>query len=111
MPKANPANRRRAERHETSKAIALVVESEHQQIASQAFAVDLSQLGARVRTSVRLEPGQEVTVIPREGKAYSVPSRVIWIQGLGLESGTEAGLAFLEPQAPASALWTEAHVP
>lgn len=111
MPKAHPRNRRRAERQETSKAIALVVESEHREISSQAFAVDLSQLGARVRTSVRLEPGQQVTVIPREGKAYSVPSRVIWIHGLDSDGDAEAGLAFLEPQAPSSALWAEALAP
>ena|SRR5579863_1278112 len=105
MPKAaNPANRRRAERRSSSKEIALLVESEHRQIASHAFAVDLSELGARVRASVHLEPGQPVTVIPREGKAYAVPSRVIWVSGSQFGEAPEAGLAFLEPQAPASSL-------
>jgi hypothetical protein len=107
MPKINPANRRRAERKESSKSIALLVDSGHEQIANHAFAVDLSQLGARVRTPVFLEPGQRVTVIPREGRAYAVPSRVVWVHDSPSGDVPEAGLAFLEPQAPASSLLAE----
>lgn len=104
MPQKNPSNRRRAERRETSQEIALLVESGHREIAGNAFAVDLSQLGARVRTGLHLEPGQHVTVIPREGKAYAVPSRVIWVQGSQPDAAPEAGLAFLQPQTAASLL-------
>lgn len=107
MTKAAPANRRRSERKEVSKGIALLVDSGRNQIASQAFAVDLSQLGARVRTSVHLEMGQEVTVIPREGKEYAVPSRVVWVHYAQPDGDAEAGLAFLQPQAPSSPLCTE----
>ncbi|MGH9396020.1 MAG: PilZ domain-containing protein [Terriglobia bacterium] len=107
MPESNSINRRRAERREASKAVALVVESGHHEIASHAFAVNLSQLGARVRTPVRLEPGQQVTVIPREGKAYAVPSRVIWVHSAQSGGDTEVGLAFLEAQAPSSSLLAE----
>ena len=100
-------NKRRAERKLTSKAIALVVDSDHKRIVNQAFAVDLSELGARIRTPVRLEPGQRVTVIPREGKAYAVPSRVIWVNGSQPETGSEIGLAFLEPQVASSSLMAD----
>ncbi|HLI29705.1 MAG TPA: PilZ domain-containing protein [Terriglobia bacterium] len=100
-------NKRRAERRLASKAIALLVDSDHKRIANTAFAVDLSQLGARIRTPIRLEPGQRVTVIPREGKAYAIPSRVIWVNASQSDSDSEAGLAFLEPQIPSSSLIAE----
>jgi D-lyxose ketol-isomerase len=98
------ANRRRAERRESYKSVALVVDSRHNEIANRSFAVDLSELGVRIRTNLRLEPGQPVTVIPCEGEAYAVPSRVIWVQGASLNDDHEAGLAFLEPQSSGSAL-------
>lgn len=101
-------NRRRAERRPAAKDIALVVDSERSEIAGQAFAVDLSQLGARIRTQARLEIGQRVTVIPREGKAFAVPSRVVWINAQSSEDEPEAGLAFLEPQPASSSLLTAA---
>jgi len=107
MSQAIPPNKRRAERRLASKAIALLVDSDHERIANTAFAVDLSHLGARIRTPVRLEPGQRVTVIPREGKAFAVPSRVIWVNASQYDSGSEAGLAFLEPQIPSSSLVAE----
>ncbi|MDE3181024.1 MAG: PilZ domain-containing protein [Acidobacteriota bacterium] len=106
MSETSSADRRRATRRETGKAIALVVDSGRGQISNQAFAVNLSELGARVRAQVHLEPGQRVTVIPLEGKAYAVPSRVIWVHPAGLSGGGEAGIAFLEPQAPESALFS-----
>jgi D-lyxose ketol-isomerase len=103
MVPSSSANQRRAERRESYKSLALVVDSGHSEIANQSFALDLSELGVRIRTSLRLEPGQSVTVIPFEGEAYAVPSRVVWVQDNSSNDGQEAGLAFLEPQSPESA--------
>jgi D-lyxose ketol-isomerase len=104
MVSTRSANRRRAERRESYKSVALVVDSGRNEIANRSFAVDLSELGVRVRTGLHLEPGQSVTVIPCEGEAYAVPSRVIWVQGESLTDDQEAGLAFLEPQCAGSTL-------
>lgn len=98
------ANRRLAERRESYKTVALVVDSGHSEIANRAFAVDLSELGVRVRTGLRLQPGQTVTVIPCEGEAYAVPSRVVWVNGEPYSDHQEAGLAFMEPQPALSGL-------
>jgi hypothetical protein len=92
------SNRRRAERRESYKNLALVVDSGHSEIANRSFAVDLSEMGIRVRTGLRLEPGQTVMVIPCEGEAYAVASRVVWVQGEPYSEHQEAGLAFMEPQ-------------
>ena len=95
MAKTGGAERRRAPRRDVSQPIALVVNSAHDKISTGAFAVDLSDLGVRIRSRIHLEPGQLITVIPNEGPARSIPSQVIWVTRNA--EGQEAGIAFLEP--------------
>lgn len=102
MAKTGGAERRRAPRRKLSEPLALVVSSNRDQISSGAFAVDLSDLGARIRAQVHLEPGQLITVIPNEGPTRSIPSQVIWVSEGG--EGQEAGIAFLEPLAARTAM-------
>lgn len=97
MPVAQGAERRRAPRHKVANSLTFIVDSDRDQIANRAFAVDLSDLGARIRAGVRLEPGQLITVVPSEGSAEGIPSRVIWVSPGGTTG--EAGIAFLEPLA------------
>jgi hypothetical protein len=89
------AERRRSVRRKVSKPLALVVNSDRDKISSGAFAVDLSDLGARIRAQVHLEPGQLITVIPNEGPSQGIPSQVTWVSEA--TGGQEAGIAFLEP--------------
>ena len=89
------AERRRSVRREVNQPIVLVVDSEASQLTSGAFALDLSQLGARLRARIRLEPGQTITVIPGSDSGARVKSRVIWVADEG--EGCAAGIAFLEP--------------
>ena len=102
MAKSGGAERRRAPRRKVSQPLALVVSSDRDKISSGAFAVDLSDLGARIRAQVHLEPGQLITVIPNEGPTKSIPSRVIWVNRDG--EGQEAGIAFLQPLAAGSVM-------
>ena len=95
-PASSPAHRRRCERATVAKSVTLVVETDRSRIAHSAFAVDLSELGIRIRSGVDLRPGQLVAIIPNEGGAHAVPSRVVWVAEEGSEAG-EAGIAFLEP--------------
>ena len=97
MSGAPGAERRRAPRRKVSKPLTFVVDADRESIASRAFAVDLSDLGARIRAEVRLEPGQIITVVPNEGPQAGIPSQVIWV-GEAADQ-TEAGIAFLEPLA------------
>lgn len=92
-----PANRRRAERKSTARTLTFVVDSDRDEIANSAFAVDLSELGARIRLGVDLLPGQKITVIPKEGRAFAVPSQVVWVGDPGTSRDGEAGIAFLKP--------------
>jgi hypothetical protein len=100
MSEPNGAERRRAPRRKVSNSLTFVVDSDRDQIVNRAFAVDLSDLGAKIRTGLRLEPGQLITVVPSEGPKEGIPSRVIWVSPGG--STGEAGIAFLEPVATQS---------
>ena len=95
MPALTGAERRRAPRRPANAPLTLVVDSDASQVTSGAFAVDLSQLGARLRAEIRLVPGQLITVIPGGGSGPKVKSRVIWISDEG--DGYAAGIAFLQP--------------
>ncbi|PYV24389.1 MAG: hypothetical protein DMG24_11580 [Acidobacteria bacterium] len=97
MPKLTGAERRRSERKPVTTSLVFEVDLERNQIAGNAFAVDLSELGARIRSSINLQPGQLITIIPKEGRAQAVPSRVIWVGEAGTTREREAGIAFLEP--------------
>jgi len=97
MSKAAAAERRASPRREVNQPVVLVVDSEASQLTSGAFALDLSKLGARVRATIHLEPGQVITVIPGGSSGPRVKSRVIWVNDQG--EGCAAGVAFLEPVA------------
>jgi hypothetical protein len=105
MPELTGAERRRAPRRDVNQPLTLLVDSDASNVTSGAFALDLSELGARVRSKIRLEPGQLITVVPGGSSGSQVKSRVIWVSGQG--EGGSAGIAFLQPlvleQLPAAA--------
>lgn len=90
-------DRRQRERKVVHKPVTLIVDSDRQRIANSAFAIDLSELGARIRSSLDLVPGQLVTIIPKEGDSQALPSRVVWVGRTGSERADEAGIAFMQP--------------
>jgi len=96
MPIPKLSERRRGERALVNRPVTLVVDSTHDQIAHTAFAIDLSEVGARLRAGIDLQPGQMVTIIPNEGSAQSVKSQVIWVGEKGSTRSGQAGLAFLQ---------------
>ena len=100
MSEAMPVERRRCKRVAVNKRIVVVVDSDREGITNTVFALDMSELGVRIRSKVDLLPGQLVTVIPRAGNDHqAVPSRVVWVSQAFDGSG-EAGLAFLQPETP-----------
>jgi PilZ domain len=98
MSEATLAERRRCRRVAVNKQIVVVVDSDRDGITNHVFALDMSELGVRIRSKVNLLPGQLVTVIPRAGNDHqAVPSRVVWVSQRSDGSG-EAGLAFLQAE-------------
>ena len=97
MSEATLSDRRRSPRTAVNRPVALVVDSDRSRIANNAFALDLSDLGARILSRLDLQPGQLVTVIANEGTGEPVPSQVIWVGRRGSGGSGEIGLAFLHP--------------
>ena len=97
MSEATLSDRRRSPRTAVNRPVALVVDSDRSRIANNAFALDLSDLGARILSRLDLQPGQLVTVIPNEGTGEPVPSQVIWVGRRASDGSGEMGLAFLHP--------------
>ncbi len=89
-----PPTTRRSERIFVSMSVTLRLEPETAQVTHRASTVDLSEMGARVRTDAPLAPGQALEVIPSGAEGSAVPSRVVWVGPVG--SAWEAGLEFLQ---------------
>jgi hypothetical protein len=97
MPLGTQSLPRRSDRIFVRLPVTLLVDSDQERVAQDAFTVDLSQLGVRVRTDLSLAPGQSVDVFPNRGLKHPIPSRVIWVGEHGAPQHGEAGLEFLRP--------------
>ena len=86
---------RRSERRIAKIAIVVFVDHEHEN-GTDACTVDVSTLGARIRSDLALTPGQMVEVVPVNG-AESVAARVVWVGKPASELQGQAGLEFLDP--------------
>jgi len=60
-----------------------------------AYTVDISHFGARVRTTYLLSAGEVVGLQPSGDSEKPIPSRVVWVQRSS-SGGTLAGLEYLE---------------
>ena len=87
---------RRSERKIAKIAIVVFVDHEREQGGSDAYTVDVSTLGARIRSELSLTPGQMVEVVPVNG-SEPVTARVVWVGRPASELQGQAGLEFLDP--------------
>jgi hypothetical protein len=58
--------------------ITLLVESEGQKFTHRSAVVGLSELGARIRATHLLFPGQHAEIMPGKALRYAVHSRVVY---------------------------------
>jgi len=85
---------RRLQRVSATIPISLMPEWEHSKTGHEAFTVDLSRTGARVRTTFVLSAGEKLGIVPWGDSGQTIPSRVVWVQrGYG---SLLAGLEFLD---------------
>jgi PilZ domain len=88
------SERRRAPRRRVRDPIAIIVDGDPKTVADGTFALDLSDLGARVRSQLKLRPGQIVTILQRGDETAGILGQVVWVsEG---EGDSEAGLVFLQ---------------
>ena len=74
--------------------ISLIPQSGFSQEAHDAFTVDLSPFGARIRTTFALVVGELVTVCAAGDSGQGYPCRVVWAKR-SVPGGSVAGLEFL----------------
>ena len=61
-----------------------------------AYTVDISRFGARIRTTFVLSPGETIGFAASEDSGPPTRSRVVWVQRASV-AGSLAGVEFLEP--------------
>jgi hypothetical protein len=74
--------------------ISLLMQPEDTKTMHDAWMVDISATGARVRSSLVLAAGQTVGIIPSGDSGQAIPYRVVWVEQWS--SGCIAGLALME---------------
>jgi hypothetical protein len=89
---------RRLQRVSATIPISLMLDREGPKTGHDAYTVDLSRTGARVRTTFVLSAGEMVGIVPWGDSGQAIPSRVVWVQrGYG---SVLAGLEFLDTSLP-----------
>jgi hypothetical protein len=94
MQVASYSTERRTQRVSATIPISLVMQMEDSKTKHDAWMVDISSKGARVRTALVLLAGQVVGIIASGDSGQAVPYRVVWVERSS--SGCLAGLALLE---------------
>lgn len=89
------AHLRRSERVSATIPISLLVEWEASKTEHDAYTVDFSREGARVRTTFMLFPGDMVRIVRWGDSGQAIPTRVVWVQRPESGRGSLAGLEFL----------------
>ena len=74
--------------------ISLLLEWEGAKTEHDAYTVDLSSRGVRLRTTFVLFPEERVGIVPLGDATHAIPSRVVWVERSSA-SGCLAGIEFL----------------
>lgn len=85
---------RRSERLSATIPISLMLAREDYTTEFEAYTVDVSPKGVRVRTNFVLYPGDMIGMAPATGSEPALTSRVVWAQRSAL-GGSLAGLEFV----------------
>jgi len=96
MQPVSSAHLRRSQRVSATIPISLWVESEESKTEHDAYTVDLSRHGVRIRTALALYPGEMLGVVPTGDSGRAIPARVVWVHRAESGQGALAGLEFLE---------------
>jgi hypothetical protein len=86
---------RRSRRQRESNPIRIAIASEGYGVEHQAFTIDESLCGVRIRAVVPLSPGEAIAVSRREGSLRTIPARVVWVRRPISSAEYIAGLEFL----------------
>ena len=85
----------RSQRISATIPITLVLQGEDPKTEHDAYTVDISSKGARIRTVFVLSPGQMVGIVLEGDSRGAITSRVVWVERSSVV-GSLAGLEFLD---------------
>jgi hypothetical protein len=85
---------RRLDRLSATIPISVLLSRENYQAEFDAYTVDVSHRGIRLRTNFALFPGDMLGIAQGDEPNTSIPSRVVWVQRTSV-GGSLAGLEFL----------------
>jgi hypothetical protein len=91
-----PSDLRQSQRIPATIPIRLAVESEDFKVEHEASTIDLSLRGVKVRTSFALLAGETVGIITSGDSRHTISARVVWVQRVGTDLWSLAGLEFLD---------------
>jgi len=94
MQVSSSALARSAHRVSATIPISLLLDWEGSKTEHDAYTVDLSSRGVRLRTTFVLFPGEKVGIVPLGDAGQAIPSRVVWVERSSA-AGCLAGLEFL----------------
>ncbi len=87
---------RQSQRIPATISIRLLLQSEGCNVEHEAFTIDLSPQGAKVRTPRELVPGETVGIIAGGDSEHAIAARVVWAKRVTSDSWSLAGLEFVE---------------
>jgi len=87
---------RQSQRIPATISIRLLRQSEGCEVGHEAFTIDLSPEGAKVRTFLGLLPGETVGIIVGGDSQHAIAARVVWTKRVGSDSWSLAGLEFVD---------------
>ena len=70
----------------------------------EVLTLDESLHGLRIRTDVRLCPGENIVIIPEGDSKDRILARVVWMRAVEISAGYVAGLEFAKPLEAAAAI-------
>jgi hypothetical protein len=93
----NLVDRRQCQRSAFDGPLTVKIDSDPNHTAYTVRAVDISPSGAKLRTSVELKTGQQLTVIRENGITQTIPSQVVWAAANDTRQSQMVGVVFLKP--------------
>jgi hypothetical protein len=100
MPKPSTTENRNTrvfQRRNAQIPVALVLPGRKRKVPHFASAVQLSFLGLKVKTDVKLRTGQAVQIVPLTGPCDAVPARVVWFGPPNSAMEGYIGLKYTDP--------------
>lgn len=95
MAETTTTSNRRCDRKSKTMPVSLIVKDDPSSVDTSAFTLDISLMGASIRTKLPLHPGERIGFVPPGDISTLIPARAVWVREDKF-MWTYAGLEFLD---------------